>query len=306
MSTLQVLLPPLVQFANDAAWRQWLARGDRLPEVADSRETVLRQLLRFPGTELPVAALRHHAHADDAAGSAWLCADPAWVRSEATGARLMAWPLDDVTADEAQALAASVCPLLGDAGMPLVVDTATEWCIRLADGARPPSLVAPASALGSALLDCLPPGDAGRTWRRLFSEVQIVLHAHPINAARIATGQHPVNALWFWGAGALPHAVATNLRLIASCDDVVRGLAKLAGVACVAPTPAALQSFGTSSGDALLDLAEAGAKTDGLASLAVLQDGLRASRFAAIELTFASGERFRIRHMHRLRFWRHA
>lgn len=303
MSTLHVLLPPLAPFADVRGWRQWLVRGDRLPEVADARNTMLRELLRFPGDQLPVAALRHYCHADRADRNAWLCADPAWVRSEATGARLMAWPLIDVTVDEARALAASVQPLLGDAGMPLAIDAANEWCIRLADGAQLPAFVAPQSALGAALLDCLPPGDAGRAWRRLFSEVQIVLHAHSVNAARIAAGQHPVNALWFWGAGALPHAVATDVRVIATHDDALRGLAKVAHAACIEPVPDGLQAAG--EGDALLDLAVASAGQDFDAWLAAFRQALRTHRFATIELTFASGERVRIRHRHRFRFWRH-
>ncbi|HEX7349342.1 MAG TPA: phosphoglycerate mutase [Rhodanobacteraceae bacterium] len=305
MSVMHVMLPPLAQLAAVGHWPSWLARGDRLPERPEPRTALVRQLLPFPGTDLPTAALRHHLYAADAASGAWLCADPAWVRSEATGARLMAWPLTDVTADEAQALATSVQPLFGDAGMPLVVDTPNQWCVRLADGAQPPAFSAPAFALGTALLDCLPAGAGGRAWRRLFSEVQIVLHAHAVNAARIAAGQHPVNALWFWGAGALPHAVATGLRVVASRDDTWRGLAKIANIPCVEPLLAALKTV-PSDGDALLDLADDAAHHDFSAWLTALQRDLRTGRYAAVELTFASGERFCVRHAHRLRFWRHA
>lgn len=304
MTTLHVLLPALATL-SDGAWRRWLARADGLPVVPDARNAAIRKLLRFPGDTLPVAALRHHACADATAAGTWACADPAWVRSEATGARLMACPLDDLAASDAAALAAGLQPLLGDAGMPLAVDAPNAWCVRLADGAPLPKFTEPAAALGVALLECLPEGDVGRRWRRLFNEVQIALHAHPVNAARLAAGQHPVNALWFWGAGPLPHGAATDLQWIASHDDRLRGLAKLAGIRCLAPQPGVLHAP-DAQGEGLLDLGDAATPADWPAWLALFQQTLREAGHDVVELTFASGEGFRARHAHRLRFWRRA
>lgn len=305
MTTLHVLLPSLAGLDDVAEFRHWLGKGDRLPDAPATRDGAVRELLRFAGDALPVAALRHHCHADDAAAGAWMCADPAWVRSEATGARLMTWPLADLSAVEAAELAVALRPLFGDAGVPLVVDTPTAWCVRTAAGAPPVALTEPARALGAAMLDCLPAGDGGRMWRRLFNETQIALHAHPVNATRMANGKQPVNALWFWGAGSLPDAVSTELAAVASSDDVLRGLAKIARIKILDPLPAALDTA-VSAGSVLLDV-------DGVASRDVVQQwlpefqrGLRTRRFDVIVLTFASGERFRISRAHRLRFWRHA
>ncbi len=48
-------------------------------------------------------------------------------------------------------------------------------------------------------------GAAQRRVRRLQSEVQMLLHTHPLNADREARGQHPVNSFWLSGCGpALP------------------------------------------------------------------------------------------------------
>jgi hypothetical protein len=177
--------------------------------------------------------------------------------------------------------------------------------VRLAEGAPAVDFTAPADALGVAMLECLPAGDNGRKWRRLFNEAQVVLHAHPVNAARVAAGKRPVNALWFWGAGALPGAVETALTAIASDDDVLRGLAKIANVAVSKPTPAALRSL-PQDGDALLE-PDAAAAADELRNwLPEFRQCLRAGRFDTLMLTFADGKRFRIRHAHRLRFWRRA
>lgn len=302
MSILHVLLPPLPQ-AGGGGFARWLAQGDRLPDVADPRFALARESFRFAGGTLPVAALRHHAHGGGAGSGIWMCADPAYARSEATGARLMACPLPDVAAEEAHSLATALMPLFEDAGLALVVDTPAAWCAQLRDGVPEVAFTRPIHALGANLLDCLPQDAAGRPWRRLFNEAQIALHAHPVNAERIAAGRPPVNALWFWGAGPLPAAVESQLALLASSDDVLRGLAMLAGIPCAEPSPEALQTGGA-AGEVLLDL-DSRARGDLAGWPAHFQCVLRERRFDVIELRFPGGERFRVRHAHRLRFWRH-
>lgn len=305
MTTLHALLPSLAHVRTNPAFMGWLARADRLPKASNARTTLLRELFHFAGDSVPAAALRHLCHGDDAATGAWLCADPAWVRSEATGARLMAWPLGDVSADEAEALAVALRPLFGDAGAPLSIDTPSAWCLHLLHAVPRAEFRAPADALGVGLVECLPAGDAGRVWRRLFNEAQITLHAHPVNAARIAAGKRPVNALWFWGEGALPASVESGLQLVASVDDVVRGLAKMSGAVRVEPLPVALEAA-PRSGVALLDLDIPGHAGSAAEWLVHFRRWLRERRFDAIAITFADGERFRVRHAHRLRFWRRA
>lgn len=305
MNTLHVLFPPLAHVRANPGFMGWLAKGDRLPGIGDARTTTLRELFHFAGAGVPAAALRHLCHGDDAATGAWLCADPAWVRSEAAGARLMAWPLGDVSNDEAESFAAALRPLFGDTGSPLSIDTPSMWCLHMLHGVPRAEFRAPADALGVDLAECLPEGGDGRAWRRLFNEAQVLLHAHPVNAARVAAGKRPVNALWFWGAGALPPAVESGVQAVASVDDVVRGLAKMAGAVRVEPLPDALE-MAQRSGMTLLDLDIAGHAEGAAKWLVHFQRWLRGRRFDAIAITFADGERFRVRHAHRLRFWRHA
>lgn len=301
MSALHVLMPALSRTNDDPAFRHWLSRGDRLPDAENARATVLRDLFRCTADAIPAAALRHHCHAGDAAGGNWLCADPAYVRGEATGARLMACPAGEVSGSEAEALAAILRPLLAEAGT-LHVDAPDEWCMRL-DGDTAATFTDPVDALGASLIDCLPEGAAARTWRRLFNEAQVALHAHPVNAARVSAGKLPVNALWFWGAGALPDSVETRLAIVASADDVVRGLARLGGATRVEPLQVALDTADV-HGAALLDLERLGGGESVAGWQASFERWLRERRFDAITLTFAGGERFRLRHAHRLRFWR--
>lgn len=48
------------------------------------------------------------------------------------------------------------------------------------------------------------PTPAARLLRRLQNEVQMLLHDHPVNAARDSAGALPVNSFWLSGCGAAP------------------------------------------------------------------------------------------------------
>lgn len=303
MSVLHVLLPALPDDGAEREFVHWLGKGDRLADVPDPRAAVTREMFRFDGDSIPVAALRHHAHGGEPGTGTWVCADPAYVRSEPTGARLMAWPLTDIGSEDAEALSGALVPLFDDAGCTLIVDTPSAWCVHLGEEVPDVAFIRPADAFGADLLDCLPAGDSGRPWRRLFNEAQIALHAHPANAERLAAGRWPVNALWFWGMGGLPASVESRLALLASREDVLRGLARLAGTACVRPSPEALDVL-AEAGDVLLDLDVRTRSGDLARWLPRFRQLLRDERFEAIELLLPGGERFRVRHAHRLRFWR--
>lgn len=303
MTTLHVLMPPLSRIDDVPEFHHWLRRGDRLADLRNARADVTRERFQFTAGEIPAAALRHHCHASDAANGTWLCADPAHVRSEATGARLLACPVEDLSGADADELAMAVRPLFDQVASRLATDTPSVWCLRLAEGVSGARFAEPAEALGASLVDCLPDGGTGRAWRRLFNEVQILLHAHPVNARRVAAGRVPVNALWFWGEGPLPEPVETGLRFVASADDVLRGLAKLAGAVRLEPLPEALETA-EARGETLLDLQRLGDRESAAEWLAAFERWLRERRFDAVALAFAGGARYRMRHAHRLRFWR--
>jgi hypothetical protein len=252
---------------------------------------------------LPVAALLREYFAHDAGENLWLGADPAYVRVEAHGARLLACGGElQLTREEAEGLAQPLRPLFGDVGAPLEITSPTSWALRLPPGAQLPAFVAPEEALGADLLEHLPQGDAGRRWRALFNEAQIILHSHPVNAARRERGLMPINALWFWGAGALPMWVKSSLTLAISDDPLVHALATRAGVAIAAVAPSTLDQVRRGS-DTLLDLRSQQAGQIESTWVSCLQR-LRGGRAKVAVLAFVSGERFRIRPWHRLRWWR--
>jgi hypothetical protein len=65
--------------------------------------------------------------------------------------------------------------------------------------------------VGRPIDQWLPDRQSGRTLRRLQSEAQMLLYTHPINAAREARGELPVNSFWLSGTGRT-QAVAADAR----------------------------------------------------------------------------------------------
>lgn len=284
-----------------------LGRADRLPSAgAGERAQLLRHFDLLP-RGWPVAALTRTLDAGDAGLAAWLRADPAYVRPDINGARLLgcgeALRLDR---RDIEAFLPALRPLFGDAGFPLDAPDPHRWYLRLPPGARLPAFASPADALGADLLDQWPgAGDdaspEARRWRALMSEAQVVLHNHPHNATRIASGRAPVNSLWFWGAGMLPDHVASGARAVASDDVLVRALGNLAGLV-VADGP---QGFAAPETDTLFDLRTArDPRQLHDAWLAPAVHALRGRRLGGLRLDFEDGTRLALSPAHRWRFWR--
>ncbi len=298
MSTQTLLLPPLSRLSGVFALPRLLGRGDREPARMPGLLAALAEVFAVPGSGLPVAALLREAQAHDAGENVWLCADPAWVRAELAGARLLACGALGLARDEAEELARPLRPLLGDAGMLLEISTPDRWQLRLPVGSPLPSFAAPETVLGQHLLAHLPQGAEGRRWRALFTELQVLLHQHPRNRARAQQGLPPVNALWLWGGGALPSRPRTTLTRLLSADPLARALAQHARVTVCSDT-AQLRGLG----DTWVDLAER-APQDVQPFLDAAVRRLR--RGAVLRLAFLDGARWRITSAQRWRFWRRA
>ena len=306
MPTTTLLLPARTRFAGlhlpDVVARM-LGRADRVATgESGERAQLLRHFDLLP-RGWPVAALTRDIDADDAAPAAWLRADPAWVRPDINGARLMACgDMLRLTQEDVDALLPALRPLFGDIGFTLDAPTPARWYLRLPRDARLPAFVDPADALGADMFDHLPGADdtssEARRWRALANEAQVVLHNHPWNARRAAAGKPPVNALWFWGAGVLPDHVASRHARLQSNDPLARALAKAAGI--------------THTERAAIDLSETNALHD-LRDVSPIEsvDAWLVPMFAAISnrtlqqlsLDFADGTGFALERRQRWRLW---
>lgn len=100
---------------------------------------------------------------------------------------------------ESRALFETALPYFEEAGHALAYGDAATWFMRADDWAGLDTST-PDAALGMDLTDWMPEGRSAAAFRRLQNEVQILWHAHPVNAAREARRLPPVNAFWAWAA----------------------------------------------------------------------------------------------------------
>jgi hypothetical protein len=182
----------------------------------------------------------------------WLRADPVHLRQGSEGLALVELTPSAIARDEADALAGTLNRHFG-AALLLQPLQPSRWYLRL----QPPAEVEttpPAAALGRPVAAHLARGRDALRLHALMNEAQMLLHEHPVNVAREARGETPLNSLWPWGGGAIvaatggviggatDGAAARPFSMVIADDPLTRGLALAAGIS-VRPLPASAESL---------------------------------------------------------------
>lgn len=312
MNSVIVLLPELRHCGSSSSVRsptltRWLAQADLLAGAEAGDEALLREVFTWSEPGLPIAALTRQFDVGDAGVSIWLRTDPAHVRADMATARMFACGDLGLSRDETDAIERDLKPLFADAGFVFEATTPSRWYLRhvvdadSVDMSSMPTFSAPDDALGDDLKLHLPADDSGRRWRNLLNECQILLHNHPVSAARNARGAVAINSLWFWGSGVLPSEVRSRVTNIISDDIVVAALANLAGVNV---TVSESGWRGVASARQAIDLRTTQPSTLELQWLQPLDSALHRGEIGSIDIALRSDERLRMRSRHRWRFWR--
>lgn len=298
-NTLTLLLPERRRFAGQPIAKniaKTLAQADRLTVAEEGECAQLQHYFKLSPPGWPMAAITRQYDAGDALPHAWLRADPVYIRPEMSGARLMAWGNLGLSQAEADDFLKPLKRLFDKAGFPLSATAPERWYLQLPANLKLPDFSSPVEGLGENLLLHLPQGSEGQRWRTLLNEAQIILHNHPRNIERLATGLLPINSLWFWGDGRLPDKTNCLITSVISNDPELLALAQLAGI------PAAT----VWSGHVVIDLRH---ERDWAAvEQRHLEDGMSGLgwRCNAIVLHFADGQLWCVEPGQRWRFWRRA
>ena len=217
---------------------EWLlarARLDRQPRRAF--ENTLAECCGL--ADAPFGALRLLGEGfAEAADGHWLCADPVHLRFHQERIVLADAGAFEIEEAEAQSLVTALNAEFADIGEFRLGD-ARRWYLRLNTAVAHP--VAPLSAIAGRRVDGELNGSA-LPLTRWLNEVQMFLHAHPVNEQRENTGQPAINSLWLWGGGSLPQAAQAVFSGIWSDNPLAAGLA-LAGGTPLQARPATLAEF---------------------------------------------------------------
>lgn len=213
-----------------AALETLLARGRRLQQENLNADALRFRLFGFSnGTSVPVAALTRiaDAGADASREGFWLRLEPVTLWADMAKVVMTRCGFADLDARERDEIENTVRAVLFREGMNLNSDHAERWTIALQ---RPlPFEFTPLDdARGRDVADVLPDDPMALQWRRILNEIQMALHACPVNVRRRQQGRIEINSVWFWGGGFMPPAVSgRHYDTVYSDHPVSRGLALL-------------------------------------------------------------------------------
>jgi len=194
----------------------------------------------------PLAAIRAAALGVEPGAAYWLAADPVTLEAGRDDLRLTG-AVTDLAPGEAAALIATLNAHFRADGLVFVAPRPGAWFVAT-PGVQEIATRPLAAAVGRSLRLLLPAGkDAGK-WQRWHSEIQMLLHEHPVNAARERAGRAPVNSVWLDGGGTHPAPAAPAVRTFAN-GGIAAALAAHAGQPAAA-VPAALDAALAAAGGA--------------------------------------------------------
>jgi hypothetical protein len=187
----------------------------------------------YPSAPVSALALHH-----DAVAAHWMQADAVHLAAGLNEVTLV--PLNgnfELTAEECAALTPALHDHLLGNDLKLHRTSANGWLIESTEDWRAETVTAE-FALHREWRDALPGGAGAGALRRLMTELQMVLHEHPVNTRRAAKGMPAANALWLWGNGLMTQQHAARALACSGSSDYLRGLARLHGWTYAAETSA--------------------------------------------------------------------
>jgi hypothetical protein len=158
----------------------------------------------------------------------WLSADPVHLQANRNQLILIAPESLSITDTEAVSLCTALNRHFATDHMTFLAPQPHRWYLKTDRPARIHTSSLSRTA-GHDVDRMLPEGEDRLAWHRILNEVQMLLHAHPVNDEREQRGALPINSLWFSGGGTLPQG-RTSFQAMIGSSALAHGLAKLAGI----------------------------------------------------------------------------
>lgn len=177
--------------------------------------------------KFPSAAVIRTGLTGEPASGFWLRAQP--IHFAAGLDRLTTVPLRGaarMSAAERKTLSPLLADHLQSTGFQLHEGAAGEWLLR-SEASLQVQTVTPEYAAANPLAEILPRGPDAGALRRLMTEMQMLLHDHPVNRQREARGLPVLNAIWIHGEGMLSDLTMGSLPAACGDDVYLRGIYRL-------------------------------------------------------------------------------
>jgi hypothetical protein len=307
------LLHPLPDSAASARFQgvgRLLSRARKSAYPQDSLEGALMQAFAVSRQrDWPVAPLARLGDGEMPDSGYWICADPVHLQVDRDALILAAPGYGELGQSDAHAVVQTLNGHFETAGIQFFAPAPTRWYARCAQ-APVIETVPLREAAGRDVDTLLPRGDDALAWHRIFNEIQMLLHNHPVNEAREDAGLPAINSVWFWGGGTLPSQVSGKWSFVWAGDALAKGLARAAGIA-VDDVPRDLLQWGSRAHDGahLVVLGDADVQRTGTDWLAPALQALRLRSLDKLSVSAPLGSavrRFDLSRSDLWKFWRSA
>jgi hypothetical protein len=218
----------------------------------------------------------------------------------------------ELSAQESAALLASVNEHVAGSGLRFHAARPGEWLLE-SEGGIDCDSPRPEEAQGANLREFRPRGKDAGELLRLQTEIQMLLHEHPVNDERVRSGRPAANSLWLWGFGAVRHMAERRLAPLYSDDPWLLGLWRFHGgpapgledLARPSPASPGLHLVALTGEHGVVAANEGAPGDPGLeqAYLAHLRAALRGGGLQRLRFLFG-GTQYELSPRARWRFWR--
>lgn len=178
--------------------------------------------------DFPFAPLLAHSENLASDDGYWLCATPVHLETRRNALVLADPAALEITAEASAAFVATLADHLREESVTLHAPQPDRWFLRC-DATPAMTTSSLATVVGRDVRPFLPQGPDSARWHRILTEIQMLLHSHPVNDARETLGRLPVNSVWLWGGGTLPAPAPAVFDAVWSDDAIVRALAHHCG-----------------------------------------------------------------------------
>lgn len=212
----------------------WLRRAAIDNFSATLTEQAVAILCGLGGASPPIAALSYLDDFGELPNGYCLRADPVHLRTDSGGLILFDSASFELGAAESHALARTLAGHLAVDGWTLVHRDPRRWYLV---GKDPQELVTAALPVvrGTPVPVCSFSGTDAPAWTTRLNELQMLMHNHPVNQARAARGQVPVNSLWLWGGGEPSAPAPADCSRVLGDTPFARGCARYCGLPTGSP-----------------------------------------------------------------------
>lgn len=189
-------------------------------EVVPAFEDALSCVYQLLGGEgsVPLAALEAHRYRL-APSAHWLIAQPIECQADKQSVYCLGSTHLAITHEEVAHLLDTINQHLQMDGLRLYAPTPDHWLLAMDKPVTMDTLPL-AQVLNQDIARCMPK-QMPQDWKRLFVELEMLLHQHPVNQARVKQGQPKINACWFSGGGELKAMNSQAQTALLSDDPLI-------------------------------------------------------------------------------------